>query len=82
MTTVEGKGTKECFKLVHDVLGFGTINIYGSESVDEQDDDISVGTGLEWPYLLQLRTNCCSVRSRVTSIVRDDARNGTSYQDG
>lgn len=39
--------------------------------VDDHNDDISVGVGMEWRYLLPLLSKCGLVRSKVTSVVKD-----------
>ena len=36
-----------------------------------KDDDICVGTGVEWQYLLPLLTKCGLLCSHVTSVVKD-----------
>lgn len=37
----------------------------------QHDDDILVGLGIEWRYLLPLLTKCGLLRSKVTSVVKD-----------
>lgn len=68
-----GQDTEECFHLLeglfaHSVPGLWFFRIL---PVYDQHDDISVGLGIEWRYLLPLLTKCGLVRSKVTSVVKD-----------
>ena len=39
--------------------------------VDEYDDDITVGTGVEWQYLLPILSKCTLLRSTAMSVVKE-----------
>ncbi len=39
--------------------------------IDGHDNDICVGAGVEWQYLLPLLTKCGLHHSRVTSVIKD-----------
>ncbi len=67
-----GKGTEECFALVQQILAQAVPGVwYRILPVDEYDDDITVGTGVEWQYLLPILSKCSLLRSRVTSVVKE-----------
>lgn len=77
-----GQGTEECFQLVHHVLAQSTPGLwFRILPVDGQDDDICVGTGVEWQYLLPLLTKCGLLRSIVTSVVKDIHCNATQWDE-
>lgn len=67
-----GQFTEECFRLAHLVLAQSTPHLwFRILPVDGKDDDICVGTGVEWQYLLPLLTKCGLLRSLVTSVVKN-----------
>jgi hypothetical protein len=67
-----GRGTEECFDLVQRILAQAVEGFwYRILPVDDHDDDITVGTGVEWQYLLPLLSKCSLLRSRVTSVVKE-----------
>lgn len=67
-----GRGTEECFDLVHKIMKQAVEGFwYRILPVDDCDDDITVGTGIEWQYLLPLLSKCSLLRSRVTSVVKE-----------
>jgi hypothetical protein len=67
-----GRGTEECFDLVQQILAQAVkVFWYRILPVDDCDDDITVGTGIEWQYLLPLLSKCALLRSRVTSVVKE-----------
>jgi hypothetical protein len=67
-----GRGTKECFDLVREILGQAVQGYwYRILPLDSYEDDIAVGTGVEWQYLLPLLSKCSLLRSRVTSVVKE-----------
>jgi hypothetical protein len=69
---LRGQFTEECFRLVHLILAQSTPHLwFRILPVDGKDDDICVGTGVEWKYLLPLLTKCGLLRSLVTSVVKD-----------
>jgi len=77
-----GSGTEECFRLVHDILAQTTPGLwFRILPIDGQLDDICIGTGVEWQYLLPLLTKCGLLRSRVTSVVKDFHCNGTQWRE-
>lgn len=67
-----GPGTEECFNLVRSILEQSIHGLwFRILPVDGHEDDICVGTGVEWQYLLPLLTKCGLLRSRVSSMVTD-----------
>ena len=67
-----GKGTVECFSKLELLFAHSQTGLWFRVlPIDGHDDDICVGLGVEWKYLLPLLTKCGLVRSKVTSIVKD-----------
>lgn len=67
-----GPGTEECFNLVRSILEQSIRGLwFRILPVDGHEDDICVGTGVEWQYMLPLLVKCGLLRSRVTSVVKD-----------
>ena len=62
----------EGFSLVEQLLAHSTMGLwFRILPVDDHDEDICVGLGVEWRYLLPLLTKCDLLQSRVTSTVKD-----------
>ena len=67
-----GQFTEECLHLVHLILAQSTPHLwFHILPVDEKDDDICVGTWVEWKFLLPLLTKCGLLHSLFTSVVKD-----------
>ncbi|KAG7370138.1 hypothetical protein IV203_027884 [Nitzschia inconspicua] len=66
-----GQGTKECFDLVQHILAQAAHGYWYRILPLDSYDDIAVGTGVEWQYLLPLLSKCSLLRSRVTSVVKE-----------
>jgi hypothetical protein len=67
-----GKGTVECFSKLELLFAHSQTGLWFRVlPIDGHDDDICVGLGVEWKYLLPLLTKCGLVRSKVTSVVKD-----------
>ena len=67
-----GRDTVECFSVLERVFLHATPGLwFRILPLDDSDDDICVGFGVEWRYLLPLLTKCGLVRSVVTSMVKD-----------
>lgn len=67
-----GLGMQECRDLVCSILEQSVHGLwFRILPVDGCDDDICIGTGVDWQYLLPLLTKCGLIRSRVTSLVQN-----------
>ena len=67
-----GRGTVECFSKLELLFAHSQSGLwFRILPIDGYDDDISVGLGVEWKYLLPLLIKCGLVRSKVTSVVKD-----------
>ena len=67
-----GRGTQECFDLLAELFRHAKKSLwFRILPVDEHNDDISIGLGVDWRYLLPLLTKVGLIRSKVTSVVKD-----------
>ena len=69
---LNGQGMQECHDLICSLLKQSKNGLwFRILPIDGFDDDISVGTGVDWQYLLPLLTKCGLIRSKVTSLERE-----------
>jgi hypothetical protein len=71
---IQGRGNRgeECYTVLKSLFAQSTPGIwFRILPVDDQDDDVCVGLGVEWRYLLPLLTTCGLLRSTVTSVVKE-----------
>ena len=67
-----GRGTVECFSVLERLFFHATQGIwFRILPIDDHDDDICHGLGVEWRYLLPLLTKCGLIKSKTTSVVKD-----------
>ena len=77
-----GLGTEECYNLIGSILDQSVHGLwFRLLPIDGCNDDICIGTGVDWQYLLPLLTKCGLIRSRVTLLVQNVECDSTQWDE-